>query len=216
MDLERLERFEDSMGYTAYKGQRAFCPVESYALTSRDYLSDQFSEDIYVVLPEAGDDEPLQANVSSLMSRQNADTVGPTSSRNLSQRLEGIANALTNYGLRTTNDTVEGDATMEGSYVRIRWQWIVLLAFLEVASLALLILTMIHSRRKDVPLWKSSVLALIYHGVDELRGQETLAAERLSGMEVTAKTTDVQLVKSEDGLNTLSKRSGCRVVDQDG
>ena len=60
------------------------------------------------------------------------------------------------------------------------------------------------------------MLALIYHAVDELRGQETLAAERLSGMEVTAKATDIQLFKSEDGLNSLSKRSGYRPVDQDG
>jgi hypothetical protein len=78
-------------------------------------------------------------------------------------------------------------------------------------------MTFIHSRREDVPLWKSSALALIYHAVDELRGQESLATERLSGMEVTAKTTDVQLViRSVDGLNSLSKRSGYRPVEQDG
>jgi hypothetical protein len=88
--------------------------------------------------------------------------------------------------------------------------------FLESATLALLILTYKKSRHEDVPLWKTSVLALIYHAVDELRGQETLVTEQLSGMEVIAKTTDVQLVKSEDGVNSLSKRSGYRPVDQDG
>jgi hypothetical protein len=80
----------------------------------------------------------------------------------------------------------------------------------------LLVLTVVHSRREAVPLWKSSVLALIYHAVDELRGQETLATELLSGMKITANMTDVQLVKSEDGVNSLSKRSGYRPVDQDG
>jgi hypothetical protein len=142
-------------------------------------------------------------------------TVGPRSTRNLSQRVESVAVALTNYGLQTANDTVNGTVIAEESYVRVRWQWIILPAFLELASLALLVLTIIHSRREDVPLWKSSALALIYHGSDELRGQETFATERLSGMEVTARTVDVQLVKSEDGVNSLSRRSGYHAVDQD-
>jgi hypothetical protein len=77
-------------------------------------------------------------------------------------------------------------------------------------------LTIVQSRRENVPSWESSVLTLIYHAVDELRGQETLGAERLSGMELTAKATHVQLVESEDGVNSLSKRSGYRPLDQDG
>ena len=195
------------------KSHGAFCPVEIYADASREYLVGQYEERLHVV---------KEINASYLLSsetgaqRKTSDTVGPESTRNLSRRLEGIAIALTNYGLLTTNNTVDGVANAEESYVRIRWQWIALPAFLELASLMLLILTMIHSRREDVPLWKSSALALIYHGVDELRGKETLEVERLSGIEVTAKTTDVQLVKSEYGVNKLSKRSGYLVVDQDG
>lgn len=151
--------------------------------------------------------------------RATSDTVGMENNRNLSQRLEGIANSLTNYGLKATNDTVRGDALAEEAYVHVRWRWIILPALLELASLTLLIVTIIYSRRKHIPLWKSSLLALTYHGVDDLPGQGTLAVERLSGMELTAKATEVQLVKNEEGLNglskTLSRRTGYCVVDED-
>lgn len=110
---------------------------------------------------------------------------------------------------------MSGDAFAEEFFVHVRWQWIVLPASLEIASLVLLILVIIHSRREGIPLWKSSILALIYHGVEELRGQETLATERLSGMEVTAKETDVQLLRGGDGVSSLSRRMGYRAMIQD-
>jgi hypothetical protein len=203
--------------------KRAFCPVDDYAYNIQKAFSDRYDVEFVASLK----DDKFSMNGSGLSGTNvyedvfgyeggKFDIVGPRSTRNLSQRVESVAVALTNYGLQTTNDTVRGKAITEESYVRIRWQWIVLPAFLELASLALLVLTIIHSRRENVPLWKSSVLALIYHGVDELRGQESLATERLSGMKVTAKTTDVRLVKSVDGVNSLSKRSGYRTMDQDG
>lgn len=143
---------------------------------------------------------------------RSSDTVGPQSTRNLSQRVESIAIALTNYGLQTTNDTVQGVALAEESYLRVGWQWIALPALLELAVLVMLAMTIVQCRREDIPQWKSSVLALIYHGADRLRAQESLATERLSSIEATAKITDVQLVRTENGVNILSKRSGYNAV----
>jgi hypothetical protein len=220
-DLDHEYFWEES--YAVDRRKRAFCPVDDYAYNIQKAFSDRYDVEFGAALKEdnfsMGGSGLSGTNVyEDVFGYEGGkfDIVGPRSTRNLSQRVESVAVALTNYGLQATNDTVRGEAIAEESYVRIRWQWIVLPAFLELASLVLLVLTVVHSRREAVPLWKSSVLALIYHAVDELRGQETLATELLSGMKITANMTDVQLVKSEDGVNSLSKRSGYRPVDQDG
>jgi hypothetical protein len=109
-------------------------------------------------------------------------------------------------------DTVQGVALAEENYFSVRWQWIALPALLELAVLVMSVMTIVQCRREDVPLWKSSVLALIYHGVDGPRAQESLVTERLSGIEATAKVTDVQLLKTENGVNTLSKRTRYNAV----
>jgi hypothetical protein len=215
----------DEESYSVDKNKRAFCPVEDYAYEIQRSLQGQYDGMLAANISDGRyvDIYGLDANARDRNERfymhqsGRYNTVGPQSTRNLSQRVESIAVALTNWGLQTTNDTVPGTGWEEKpfSYVRVRYQWFALPVFLESVTLVLLILTYKKSRHEDVPLWKTSVLALIYHAVDELRGQETLATERLSGMELTAKKTDVQLVKSEDGVNSLSKRSGYRPVDQD-
>jgi hypothetical protein len=206
--------------YAADSSKRAFCPLEDYAYEIQKSLRGQYDQQFTVEIDNNDDYWPVGLETPDQNSDQykygRFSTIGPKSTRNFSERVENIAVALTNWGLQTTNDTWSGDAYADESFVRVRWHWIVLPAFLELASLVLLVLTIIHSRRMDIPLWKSSVLALIYHGVDELRAQENPATERWSSMEGAAKEVDVQLVKSEDGVNSLSKRSGYRPVDQDG
>jgi hypothetical protein len=209
----------DSEHYSADISKKAFCPVEDYAYEIQKSLQGQYNMELQVTRFDEYDGRPNAFSYGLKASdnkNERSNTVGPDSTRSLEQRVESIAAALNNWGLQTTNNTVRGDAIGEESYVHVRWKWIILPALLELASLALLVVTIVYSRREDVPLWKTSALALIYHGVDELRGRETLTTERLSSMEVTAKMTDVQLVKNEDGLNSLSKRLGHRPVDQDG
>jgi hypothetical protein len=221
-DLDLASFDNDEGRYAVDKRKRAFCPVEDYAYDIQKSLQGRKNRKLGFLVSGGFassylfnyTDEDEGFDYDYKIGRFN--TVGPQATRTLGQRVENIAVALTNWGLQTTNDTWPGEAIAEEPFVRVRWQWFALPAFLELASLALLVLTIIQSRRENVPIWKSSALALIYHAVDELRGQETLATEQLSGMEVIAKTTDVQLVKGEDGVNSLSKRSGYRPVDQDG
>jgi hypothetical protein len=47
-----------------------------------------------------------------------------------------------------------------------------------------------------------------------LHDRGTLASERLSGMELIAKGADIQLVKNEDGVNSLAMRSGYTAVTE--
>jgi hypothetical protein len=201
-------------GYDAVdKTKRAFCPVDHYPKTIQSKL-DGLQRRLVYVFNDSTARVTIQAG-GTFQADDSCATVVDYATRNLTQRVESIAAALTNYGLATTNDTVQGDAFAEESYVHVRWQWLILPAFLELASLVLLVLTIVHSRREDVPIWKSSVLALMYHGVDELHDRVTLASERLSSMELIAKGADVQLVKNEDGVNSLARRSGNVAVTED-
>ena len=77
---------------------------------------------------------------------------------------------------------------------------------LELATLTLFILVVIHSRREGVPIWKSSILAIIYHSVEELRNERSPPTERLSDMQSAAKATAVGLWKSDDGLHRMARR----------
>lgn len=129
------------------------------------------------------------------------------------KRLENVAIVLTNYGLETSNETVSGYANSMETYVRVRWQWMILPVVLELSSCVLLISTIFHSRRKKIPTWKSSILAIIYHEVEGLYERRTHATERSSGMEVSAKAADMELFTNEDGVNSTSGRRVIRAID---
>ena len=145
--------------YAADSSKRAFCPLEDYTYDIQKSLRGQYDQQFTVEIDNNGDYWPVGPGSAP---DQNSyrygykpgrfSTVGPESTRSLSERLESIAVVLTNWGLQTTNDTVRGDAIAEESYVRVRWQWIALPVILEVASLALLVLTVVQSRRENVPL----------------------------------------------------------------
>lgn len=123
---------------------------------------------------------------------------------NLSLTLENIAAALTSYGLSTSNLTVPGKAFLPQSYVRVRWQWIALPALLELASLVLFLSTVVYSRRIGVPIWKSSLLAVCYHDIKELRETERLSL--LSDIDKASSSTSVQFFRDQDEPGFLLRR----------
>lgn len=58
-----------------------------------------------------------------------------------------------------------------------------------------------------VPIWKSSILAIIYHAAEDLDEKKDVAAERLSGMDAVAQMDKVQFSRSADGIHHLYGRS---------
>jgi hypothetical protein len=123
------------------------------------------------------------------------------SSGNFSSKLEGVAAALTSYGLSTSNNAVAGRVFLPQPYVRVRWLWIELPAFLQLASLVLFLSTVVYSRRIGVPTWKSSLLTICYHEVEELheRGRVTL----LSDMDKASSTTSIQFFRGQEDSGFL-------------
>jgi hypothetical protein len=119
--------------------------------------------------------------------------------------MEVMANVLTTFGLNATTSKVTGYTIIPEAYVHVRWHWMVFPVALELATLTLFIMVVVHSRREGVPIWKSSILAII-HSVEELRNERSPPTERLSDMQSAAKATGVGLWKSEDGLHRMARR----------
>jgi hypothetical protein len=111
----------------------------------------------------------------------------------LEQRLRNIGISLNNNQAANWVEEFSGYTVVDETYVRVRWRWIVLPVTLQVLSLVLFISTIIQSKRLGAPIWKSSILAAIYHSIAEKDNEYDL--NRLSSMHNAASTTSVQFSK---------------------
>jgi hypothetical protein len=181
--------------------ERAFCPVQFYG----DVLERHFPKEGPLMDLRRIEDTPDDLYNFSL-------NLYPTDDRygkylfNLTMEIELVENALTKNGLDQTTSRVTGYTIKPEAYVHVRWQWMLFPVALELAALTLFILVVVHSRREGVPIWKSSILAIIYHSVEELRNEKSPPTERLSDMQSAASATGVELWKSDGGLHRMARR----------
>jgi hypothetical protein len=180
---------------------RAFCFAERHASQIFTYLVGDLKKTAYSVRPRNGSHSSQPVRPATI------NTVGDKSARSLQERLENIATALTNYGLETTDTKIRGRAYAEETHVKVRWWWILLPALLQLSTLILFTTTVVYSHLNGIPIWKSSILAIIYHGVEDLDEKKDLTAERLSGMNAVARMDEVQFSRSADGIHHLYGRS---------
>lgn len=88
-------------------------------------------------------------------------------SANLSRTMEDVAESMTN-AIRQCGDATEvhGQAFRDETYMRVRWAWFALPASLVFLTAAILIAAVRINSRNKVMLWKSSMLPLLFHGLD--------------------------------------------------
>ena len=92
--------------------------------------------------------------------------------------------------------------------VRVRWAWLSLPAALLAASLVFLGATVLGTTRGRVGIWKSSTLALLFHGLGE-RGEEGVGGvEHVVGMEERARRMWVRLDEGEGDGGRLVEKHG--------
>lgn len=111
---------------------------------------------------------------------------------------KGIAMAMTTYirssGLPGLSDC-DGIAHKTETYVRVIWAWMVLPCSLVGLSIIFLVATMMKNQSKSALAWKSSSLALLFHGLEGVnRG-----ADGLQQMKNVARRTRVILNRGADG-----------------
>lgn len=100
---------------------------------------------------------------------------------------------------------IDGTSQLPATRVHVRWQWIALPLTLTVFSIVLLGVAIERSEGAGKVIWKSSILATLFHGVQGWDAKE-LDHRSLSEMEKAAKGMNVALTSGTDGALLL-----CRV-----
>ena len=120
----------------------------------------------------------------------------------LSERVDNLAVSMSN-NIRQQNDTgsapFSGTALKTQTYIQVRWAWFAYPGALLALSLISLAATILETWYRKVNVWKSSSLALLFHGQQlELSNRGGLPAETLSQMSQSSQNLSVELVQTED------------------
>ncbi len=129
--------------------------------------------------------------------------------------LPAIAESLTYHNLNLDQDgphleSLTGTVWTQKAFVAVRWAWLALPVALNTLGFLFLWATAIYTHRHNVPLWKSSLLAILYHGLEDRSfiSDQQQSYDTASEMESAARTTLVSLsCPSEDGGGYMLLRS---------
>ena len=111
---------------------------------------------------------------------------------------ESIAAALTQFGLAMVNDTTPGFVETTEIWVKVRWEWLILPMVVTVLSVVFVIVTVMLNRSSNTALWKASLSALLYHGLDsDEYKKEGAMFDKVSCMDGVAEHQKIRLRASE-------------------
>ena len=127
-----------------------------------------------------------------------------TESLNIPIAMNNFAIAMTNYFRDSSNTTVVGQVGRSEVYIHVNWPWITLPALLVAAGTAFLILAMLETKRRGGRVWKTSELALLFHGLGDAE-QEFAAINKVSAMERVADGVRVRMANA-DGRGWILRR----------
>ncbi|KAJ5462478.1 hypothetical protein N7530_010683 [Penicillium desertorum] len=114
--------------------------------------------------------------------------------------ISNIANSLNKLALNAQGEEVNGTAHDIEVFVVVQWPWLILPGLLVLSGISFFTLAVLCN--KNANLWKSSIFALLYHGLGDV---DTNDCATSSSMEKEAADTNVQLRISRAGnlkLNT--------------
>lgn len=105
---------------------------------------------------------------------------------------QNLASSLTQLNLRMNPSMLYGTSESSNSYVHVRPVWLIMPILLPCSCLLFLMAIMWESYRSSTPLWKSSVNALFYHGIDHMIGVNA-PLEKVSQLDAQAALTSARL-----------------------
>ncbi|KAL5050822.1 hypothetical protein BDW71DRAFT_173259 [Aspergillus fruticulosus] len=126
----------------------------------------------------------------------------------------GLEKALNNIAVSLTNNLHNGqrgnviNGTVYDSrvFVAVDWRYIILPALIVILGGILLISTVFLSNKQKLNTWKSSVLPVLFHGLDQSLLNDGNEYATASSMEQTAKSVTVTLAVSDTGKRLLMQR----------
>lgn len=81
------------------------------------------------------------------------------------QSMQKLATSMTNNMRLRGGTAVRGTASLQQSYIDVRWLWLLLPLIMILGAAVFLQQTVWQSRRWGVPMWKSNALAVMVHGI---------------------------------------------------
>lgn len=115
---------------------------------------------------------------------------------NLADRMTDALRNLYSDPASATNNL--GEVYITQTYVLVTWPWLILPVGLVLASCMVLLAAIISSSRYQTIVWKSSSLAVLFHGLAKCKGSNGHSAYRKQ-MEIRAEEMKVQLAETADG-----------------
>ena len=117
-------------------------------------------------------------------------------------RIDNLAISMSN-NIRQQNDSVaspsHGTAWKGETYVHVRWAWLSFPIVVVILALLFLVGTIYETSRRDILVWKSSNLALLFHGQDlELIDPPMIHVNKASQMTQMAKEVKLHLTQTQD------------------
>jgi hypothetical protein len=113
-----------------------------------------------------------------------------------------IAASYTKRALLASNTTVEGAVYIPEVYVSVEWFWILHPAALTALALVFLVATIFVNHCRRLKLWKTSILAVLYHGLTRFEGEDEEAENdrhgTVSRMEKTSRGVRVELTTVDE------------------
>jgi hypothetical protein len=119
--------------------------------------------------------------------------------------LSYITTAITNNMKSRLLGTIpiEGTAWETARFVQVRWAWISLPAFSLIGSLVLICATVLKGKETNAPVWKSSSLATLLHGLSE---------DTQRGINPDITSSQVEAVSTKLRVRLSSGRGNVRLI----
>ena len=144
-------------------------------------------------------DSPLSRPATSMLQ------YGLNASSNITATMDRVATAMTNTLRDTSNLTVQGLSGSMELYVRISWPWLALPVLSVILESVLLISVIKVTRKHRLPIWKTSELALLFHGLD-FSLDDGVRRNKVSEMEEAATALRVRLGRGPSGNLQLQRK----------
>ena len=184
--------------------QREFNVSHAFIYSAMDFLLDYSKEWLNSLRPVSVDGETSAEETWGMMAYPNRSTSQSAvmdalaTSTNLTVTFDNVAKSVTNQIRNSSPDRHRGELKHWVIHVQVDWAYLAYPLAMLVAGILYVILTILESRRLEMPIWKESSLPTLLHGFDD--GTKTLLR---SESEASRHKVLIRFMEDENGYQRL-------------
>ncbi|RDW58329.1 hypothetical protein BP5796_12259 [Coleophoma crateriformis] len=148
-------------------------------------------------------DSPVLASSDLNYSSTPAKMIYEAGFANLPLTMQSIATSMSNELRLSSGNNTYGSPTANEVFIDVRWVWLIFPIVVEIGAIIFLICMIVANNNSQARLWKSSSMALLFHGFETPPNIEDAnvpkeSLETVYGMENTAEKLKVRLESGSD------------------